>query len=231
MHRCDHRLTGPLGTILEAITQSIEPHQKSWPGGEPQQAREQLTEDFSAPAAWGAHAVFETLQEMADEDATITVDSGAHRILLCHKLRMHRPMQLLQSAGFCTMGVALPLAAGAKAASPDKTFVAVLGDGGLEMGLGELATLRDEGLNIIAVVLQDKSLALIDLKQKKLELERCGVGLGKTRFEDIASTYGGHGVRVSDRTALSEELKAASTRKTFSLIVCDIEASDYIGRI
>ncbi|MCH9809164.1 MAG: thiamine pyrophosphate-binding protein [Alphaproteobacteria bacterium] len=231
MHRCDVRVSGPLKATLAAIATRIEPRTESWPQGEPAKAHTQLTKSFAAPADWGAHAVFETLQEMADADAVITVDSGAHRILLCHTLRMHRPLRLLQSAGFCTMGIALPMAAGVKAVAPNETVIAVLGDGGLEMGIGELATLRDEGLNITVLVLQDESLALIELKQKKLAFERCGVGLGKTRFEDIATAFGGHGVRVSSRGSLLQELKSAATRQTFSVIVCDIEATDYIDRI
>lgn len=234
MHRSDFRLTGPLNSTLKALATATQSgRSQRWPDRQPDKARSALIEAFAAPTPWGAHAVFETLQDVVDgdADALVTVDSGAHRILLNHKLRIKRPLGLLQSAGFCTMGVAVPMAAGAKAVSPDRTVVAVVGDGGLEMGMGELATLRDEALNIIVVVLQDESLALIELKQKKLELERCGVGLGKTRFEDVATACGGYGVRVRNREAFSNELHVASRKPTFSVIVCDIEASDYVDRI
>ncbi len=61
------------------------------------------------------------------------------------------------------MATALPSAIGAKIARPIAIVVAVMGDGGLEMGLGELATLRDCGLPVTVVVFQDASLALIAL--------------------------------------------------------------------
>lgn len=231
MQRIDYRLFGPIKSTVQALAEAIEPQSGNWSGREPQAAREQLRAAFAAPTGWGAHSVVEVLQDALDSEAVVTVDSGAHRILLSQKYRVGRPLGLLQSAGFCTMGVAVPLAAGVKAAVPERTVVAVVGDGGLEMGLGELATLRDERLNIIIVVLQDESLALIDLKQRKLDYERCAVGLGKTRFEDIAAAFAGHGARVAGKEAFTRELRRALNRQTFSLIVCEIEATDYVDRI
>ena len=129
------------------------------------------------------------------------------------------------------MGVAVPLAAGAKAAAPERTIVAVVAGGGLELGTGELATLRDEGLHIVVIVIQDESLALIELKQKNMHYERRGVGLGKTRFKEIALAFGGHGVRVTKRDAFADELVHATRREMFSVIVCQVEASDYVDGI
>ncbi len=231
MHRCDHRLLGPIADSVDALAQAVGPGQGRWRQGEPETARKCLLDAFSSPQDWGPHAVIETLQDVLDGDAIVTVDSGAHRILLSQKYKVRRPLGLLQSAGFCTMGVAVPLAAGAKAAAPQQTIVAVVGDGGLEMGLGELATLRDEGLNIVVVVIQDESLALIELKQKNMEYERSGVRLGKTRFEDVAAALGGYGLRVAARDAFAEELALAVGREQFSVIVCQVQASDYVDCI
>jgi acetolactate synthase-1/2/3 large subunit len=129
------------------------------------------------------------------------------------------------------MGVAVPLAAGAKAAAPERTIVAVVAGGGLELGTGELATLRDEGLHIVVIVIQDESLALIELKQKNVHYEHRGVELGETRFEEIAVAFGGHGVRVTKRDAFADELVHATRREMFSVIVCQVEASDYVDGI
>ena len=231
MHRCDHRLVGPIAGSLGALAASIAPCQGQWSQGEPEFTRQRLQDAFAGPPHWGPHAVIETLLDVLDEDAIVTVDSGAHRILLSQKFKVRRPLGLLQSAGFCTMGVAVPLAAGAKAAAPERTTVAVVGDGGLEMGIGELATLRDEGLHIVVVVIQDESLALIELKQKNMQYDRRGVELGKTHFEEIAAAFGGHGVRVTERDAFADELVHAMRRDTFSVIVCQVEASDYVDGI
>lgn len=201
-----------------------------WRNGEPAATRDTLRGLFGPSAEWGPAAIFDALQSGLPAEAIVTVDSGAHRILLSQQLLMRRPNALLQSAGFCTMGAAIPLAAGAKLANPDVPVVAVLGDGGLEMGLGELATLRDQQIPITVVVLQDESLALIELKQAQAGLRRAGVGLGKSRFADIADALGGHGIQVNSRDRLEAALRNSLTDSTFTLIVCEIQVSDYVGK-
>jgi acetolactate synthase-1/2/3 large subunit len=163
-------------------------------------------------------------------DAVVTVDSGAHRILFSQQFKVRHPLGLLQSAGFCTMGAAIPLAAGAKIARPDRPVVAVLGDGGLEMGLGELATLRDQGAPVVIVVFQDESLALIELKQAQAGLDRKGVALGQSRFEDVAAALGGKGWRVKSRDAFVAALLAALKENRFTVIVCEVQVKDYAGK-
>ncbi len=174
-----------LDALLPAL---VTPHRRVWPGREPADAGERLHALFAQPSAWGPHAVIDALQCGLPESAIVTVDSGAHRILLSQQFRVRRPFGLMQSAGFCTMGAAVPLAAGAKIAQPETPVVAVLGDGGLEMGLGELATLRDQGAPVIIVVFQDESLALIELKQAQAGLERRGVELGQSRIRRHCSS-------------------------------------------
>jgi acetolactate synthase-1/2/3 large subunit len=129
------------------------------------------------------------------------------------------------------MGAALPLAIGAKLAAPERPVVAVLGDGGLEMSLGELGSLRDQRLPVVVVVLQDESLALIELKQRQAGLLEAGVKLGRTRYEEIAAAFDGVGVRVHDVAALRAALATALERRVFTLIACEIEAGTYLDRI
>jgi acetolactate synthase-1/2/3 large subunit len=211
------------------LAESLEPRQR-WPNGELATARARLEELFAPPAAWGPHAIVDVLGAVP-EDAIVTVDSGAHRILLSQRWKARRPLSLLQSAGWCTMGAALPLAIGATLTAPDRPVIAVLGDGGLEMTLGELGSLRDQHLPVVIVVLQDESLALIELKQRQAGLAEAGVALGRTRYEEIAAAFDGAGVRVRDVGALRAALAAALERRVFTLIACEIEAGAYVDRI
>ena len=91
--------------------------------------------------------------------------------------------------------------------------------------------LRDAGLPVVIVVLQDQSLALIELKQRQASLPLAGVRLGATKFEDVARACGGDGYRVSSAVELESVLRSALAAKVFSVIVCEIEAGDYAGRI
>lgn len=230
MHRVDRRLLGSVGSLLGAIFDDAMPH-AIWPSGEPWAAREGLSTLFAPSAAWGPHAIFNELTKSLPADATLTVDSGAHRILFSQMWRARRPLEVLQSAGLCTMAAALPLAIGAKIAEPERPVVAVLGDGGLEMGLGELGTLRDQKLPVIVVVLQDQSLALIELKQRQAGLGRSGVTLGPTDLAAVARAFGGVGVQVETQVSLRTALANALVSPTFTVIACQIDAESYVNRL
>lgn len=227
MHASTLLLEGDVGTILACLSEGREAA-AAWPEGEPMRIRERFRAAFASPAEWGPHAVFETLRAVAPAGTVATADSGAHRILLSQMWRCDGPRRLLQSTGLCTMGCALPLATGAALGSGRPTLCFV-GDAGLEMVLGELATLRDLQLPVVVVVLVDASLGLIALKQKQMGLARTGVDFGASDFAAVARAMGGHGAAVSDRDSLVQEAAAAFARPGFSLIACRIDAADYEG--
>ncbi|MEI9982868.1 MAG: thiamine pyrophosphate-binding protein [Aliidongia sp.] len=230
MHHAGLRIAGSVAGLLAAAETGLV-RQPAWPEGEIGRAKTALAEAFAAPAAWGPHAVIETLEAALPPDAVVTVDAGAHRILLSQKLRVHRPGGLLQSAGFCTMGAALPLAIGVRTARPSAPVVAVMGDGGLEMVLGELGTLRDQRLPVVVLVLQDESLALIELKQRQAGLDAIGVRMGATDYAVIAQAFDGHGVTVSSVGELHSAFETAFSASRFTVIAARLDAADYIGRI
>jgi len=223
MHRVDERIVGPITPILEALAWRLSARSDE-PSGPVAQAQEALAEAFAekATAGFGPHAVFRTLAEALPESATVSVDSGAHRILLSQLWNAPRPLSLIQSAGWCTMGPALPLAMAARLARPDAPAIAVIGDGGLEMTLGELGTLRDERLPVVVLVLQDRSLALIELKQAQAGLVRAGVGLGATDYAAVAHAFGGRGWSVSTEEDLRAALAEALAGDTFGVIAAQV---------
>ncbi len=227
-HAATLLLEGDVGTILTRLTAALPAAQATWTAGEPAAVRSRFREAFAAPPGWGPHAVFETLRAVAPTGTIATADSGAHRILLSQMWRCDGPRRLLQSTGLCTMGCALPLATGAAlgAGAPVLCFV---GDAGLEMVLGELATLRDLELPVVIVTLVDESLGLIALKQRQMGLRRAGVDFGGTDFTAVARAMGGHGVTIDDRETLQREAAAAFSRKGFTLLACRIDAAHYEG--
>lgn len=231
MHRVSTRIDGDVAVVLSAAAQARTAPTPVWPDCQIRRTREALSQAFALPTPWGPHAVIATLERHLPANSLVTVDSGAHRILLSQMMQFPAPQRLLQSAGFCTMGAALPLAIGAKCSQPERAVFAVVGDGGFEMGLGELATLRDQGLPVVVIVFQDESLALIELKQRQSDLKKAGVSLGRTPYEDVARAFGGRGTRVASRSELEATLRESLDSTVFSVIVCEIKASDYAGRI
>jgi len=193
--------------------------------------RDRLIAAFAPGEVWGPALAMREILDALPAEAVTSVDSGAHRILLSQMNFCARPRALIQSTGLCTMGCALPLALGHKIAEPDRPAIALMGDACLEMVLGELATLRDAALPLTVVVFVDSSLALIELKQRRLGMQNAGVDFGRTDFAGLARLFGGNGVTVRGPgeagPALADSLQAAR----FTLIEVEIPRRSYDGLI
>lgn len=227
MHRCDETLLAGLGDTLARLKPGTTAR---WPGGRIAQARAALQDLFAGPSdQWGPHAAFAALRKALPDTAVITADSGAHRILLSQMWQSPAPRLILQSSGLCTMACALPLAMGARLGRPDAPVVAVMGDAGLEMGAGELATLRDLGLPVIVCVMVDESLTLIEMKQRGSGRANLAVDFGATDFPALAAAFGGHGVWVDSAAAMRDEVQAAMGRDGFTLLAVRIGRRAYEG--
>lgn len=229
MHSVGVTLHGSVSAALASLTDGAR-GSPTWPGGEPKAVRGALREAFAAePGGWGPARAFHTLREVAPADTVITADSGAHRILLSQIWRCHAPRTMLQSSALCTMGCAVALAAGHKLARPDLPTIAVVGDAGLEMVLGDLATVRDLGVSLPILVLVDDSLALIEMKQRGRRLATVGVDFAGTDLPALAAAMGGHGVWIEDAAALAAETAAALERPGFTLLCVRIGRRAYDG--
>lgn len=230
MHHADHLLIGALHETLPALRHRAP---RRWPDTAPDAARSALKAAFATPGHWGPHQVVDTLRQVMPPETITTADSGAHRILVSQMWECGSPRRMLQSSALCTMACAVPLAAGAKLGNPGAPVLAFVGDAGLEMGAGELATLTGCDLPIVICVLVDDSLSLIELKQRNTQRPNLGVdfggpGLG-TDFAALARAFGGHGVEVTDPDTLAAEAKAALTRDRFTLIAARIPRRAYDG--
>ena len=229
VHGATLSFAGDITAGLAALRETVAP-QATWSNGAPGQVRKDLIAAFGADETWGPAAVADEVRKALPADAIASVDSGAHRILLSQVWQCYEPRTLLQSTGLCTMGCALPLAVGAKLAAPERAAVAFTGDAGLEMVLGELATLRDLKLPVVVVVFVDASLALIELKQRKAGKGNLGVDFGATDFPAVARALGGRGLAVETREALHEAVTEALAAETFTLIAAAIGPKAYDER-
>ena len=230
MHQATYSFVGDCRHGLRAFRKGVQPRQ-TWANGELKHLKAKLDTAFPADEAWGPAAVIDEVRKATPSDIVAGVDTGAHRILLSQMWACEHPRTLLQSTGLCTMGCALPLAIGASLAADGKPSIAFTGDAGLEMILGELATLRDLKLPVIIIVFVDASLALIELKQRGMQMGNLGVDFGATDFVGVGKAMGGHAVQASDRATLNAEVTAGLERKGFTLIACPIGERPYDGRI
>lgn len=230
MHDSTHLFVGDVAASLDMLSVDLK-QKNSWPEAEPVQTRAALQAAFTAEPVWGPARAFTTLRDIAPRDTVVTVDSGAHRILASQIWPCFSPRTMLQSTALCTMGCAVPLAFGYKLAKRDTPVLAFVGDAGLEMVLGELATARDRSLGVVIAVFVDESLALIEMKQRSTQRPNAAVDFGASDFPAIAKALGGYGVWIDDTETLKREAKLAFSRSgAFSLLAIRIGKRAYEGK-
>jgi len=159
--------------------------------------------------------------------ARVTVDAGAHMLPAAVLWPVSEPNGLLISNGLSTMGFALPAAIGAALLDRSRPVVALTGDGGLLICMGELATLARERLKIIVIVLNDSSLSLIEIKQQARKLPPAGVALGDLNWSRIAEGFGLGAWTARTPAELEHALEAAAAADGPSLIDARIDGSNY----
>jgi pyruvate dehydrogenase (quinone) len=149
------------------------------------------------------------IDRLAAQDAVLIPDVGTPTLWAARYFRMNGSRRLIGSFNHGTMANALPQAVGAQAAFPDRQVVAFSGDGGLSMLLGELLTLRQQGLPVKVVVLNNGSLGFVELEMKADGFVNFGTDLDNPSFADLATAIGIHGVRVDHPSELDDALREA----------------------
>ncbi len=229
VHQADLNFIGDVGASLTQLKQGIV-NNTYWANGEAATARQKLKTDFAAPDSWGPGQIIDIARRCAPQNTVAAVDTGAHRILLSQMWECYEPRTLLQSTGLCTMGCAVPLAIGFSLVKPELPVLAFVGDAGLEMMLGDLATLRTLRLPIVVIVFVDRSLALIELKQRSNGMDNLGVDFDATDFVKIAEGFGLHGVWVDDSEGMHKEMNEALKRQDqATLLACRFDRKAYDG--
>ena len=230
MHQSTLNFVTDCAATLGAISDGVAPL-STWVDGDIDRARKDLLADFPTDEVWGPAAIIDTCRSAMPRNTLASADSGAHRILLSQMWQCYAPRELMQSSALCTMGCAIPMAIGAKLASPDRPVVAFTGDAGFLMVAGELATAAELKLTPIIVVFVDASLALIEKKQRERQLSNHGVDFARHDFAAMGKAFGGAGVTVQSRAELTKALQDAQTADTFTVIAAIIERGAYDGRL
>ncbi len=152
-----------------------------------------------------------TVDRLAAPDAVITADVGTPCIWAARYLRMNGSRRLIGSFNHGSMANALPQAIGAQASDPDRQVIALSGDGGLAMLLGELITLRQQHLPVKVVVLNNGALSFVELEMKAAGIVTYGTDLDNPDFSAIARAAGLFGVHVAKASELADALTEAFT--------------------
>jgi pyruvate dehydrogenase (quinone) len=150
------------------------------------------------------------LDKLIAEDAIVAADSGTITTWAARHITMRGERMFSCSGLLASMACALPYAIAAAVAYPGRQAVAVIGDGGLAMLMGELATLRKYQLNVKVVVFKNNTLGQIKWEQLVfLGNPEYGCELQPIDFAKIAEACGVRGVTISEPERCSEQLSDA----------------------
>jgi acetolactate synthase-1/2/3 large subunit len=164
------------------------------------------------------------LRRVLPRDAIICADITRLAYIMLTEFPVYHARTFLHPAGFVSMGYGLPAALGAKTAHPDRTVVAVVGDGGFLMSGMELATAVQEKLPVIVVLINDNCLTLIKaIQERRYESRFLGVDLLNPDFGHFAKAFGVRYWRVDSDSAFESTLGQAVSLNQPALIEVQIK--------
>lgn len=218
---------GPVPSGLDALRAQVVARGRSqWTIAELARHRSALAAPF-ADGPDGPGATVAAVQAGAPDDVIVAFDVGAHRITASHVWQCVAPRTQLQSNGFSSMATALPMAIAAKLSLPERPVLALTGDMGLWMALGELGLVQERGMDLVVVYLADRALSLIALKQERAGLAENAVGFANPDVVHLAAAFGGTGVRVQGALAVKAAVETAFAAGGLHIIEAQIDPAGY----
>ncbi len=151
--------------------------------------------------------VIRNLNELTGGNAVIVTDVGQHQMVACRYAKFNQSKSNVTSGGLGTMGFALPAAIGAKFGAPERTVVAIIGDGGVQMTIQELGTVMQSEVNIKILILNNEFLGMVRQWQQLFHDKRYSfVDIASPDYVAVAKAYKIEGQKISQREYLRDAL-------------------------
>ncbi|MGH6674447.1 MAG: thiamine pyrophosphate-binding protein [Xanthobacteraceae bacterium] len=227
-----HQVTGDLDSSFTRIAART--------GGKPSLGTEQIAAHRHAFQAalrpesdvFTAHAAVDAVRRALPRDGVLAFDVGAHTHQIASQWTAHAPKTFLITNGWSSMGFGLPAAIAAKLERPDLPVVCLIGDGCFQMTCGEVATAKRLGITLPIVVLDDKWLALIKVKQIRRQFPLYGTALQDEDYREPPSHYFGvpaHGVRSA--AELQQAVERALIADGPTVIEAVVDSEHYLDAV
>ncbi|MGM0916538.1 acetolactate synthase, large subunit, biosynthetic type [Bacillus sp. LNXM65] len=159
--------------------------------------------------------LIEYIHQFTKGEAIVATDVGQHQMWAAQFYPFENADKWVTSGGLGTMGFGLPAAIGAQLADQEATVVAILGDGGFQMTLQELAVIRELNLPVKVIVLNNHSLGMVRQWQEIFYEERYSYSKFSDQpdFVKLSEAYGIKGIRISSDEEAKEKLEEALTSR------------------
>ena len=155
--------------------------------------------------------VIEEMYRITGGKAVVTTDVGQHQMWVAQYFGFNQPRRLVTSGGLGTMGFGFPAALGAALSEPGVPVLSVVGDGGFQMNIQELATAAEENIPVTTIVLNNASLGMVRQWQDILYEKRYSHSLltKNPDFARVSESFGVKGYRVTTLEEFSHALQEA----------------------
>jgi len=167
------------------------------------------------------------LNRLLDDDAIISADSGTIATWAARYIQIRGDMQFSLSGTLATMACGLPYSIGAAIAHPGRQVICIVGDGGLTMLMGEIATLVKYGLPTKVIVFKNNVLGMIKWEQMVLEGNpQFGVELQPIDFASVATACGAAGYTIEEPGEAEETLREALAHPGPAVVQAVVDANE-----
>jgi acetolactate synthase-1/2/3 large subunit len=178
---------------------------------------------------YAAHVINDLWHETRAADAIVVTDVGQHQMWEAQYYKHEHPRSLITSGGLGTMGFALPAAIGAKVARPEAEVWAVVGDGGFQMTMAEMATIVQENLKVHIAIINNGYLGMVRQWQEFFyERNYQATPLLNPDFVKLADAYGIRSMNVKQRSEVVPAVRAARQHDGPVLINFHVEQEDTV---
>jgi acetolactate synthase-1/2/3 large subunit len=203
------QVRGPVADVLRELREAAPARRRDWSVANAA-VREYMTPPPETGTGPGVHPtdVVRTLRQLAPPDAVVTNDAGNFAGFVHRYWCFTEPRTQL---GPCNgaMGYAVPSAVAAKLAAPQRTVIAMVGDGGALMTGQEIETAIRHRAPVVVVVFQNGLYGTIALHQVKSQRRLAAVSIGAVDFAGWARGLGAAGFTVDTRVELAPAIRAA----------------------
>jgi acetolactate synthase I/II/III large subunit len=178
---------------------------------------------------YAAHVINDLWRETRDGDTVVVTDVGQHQMWEAQYYKHEKARSLITSGGLGTMGFALPAAIGAKVARPEADVWVVVGDGGFQMTLCELATIVQENLKVNIAIINNGFLGMVRQWQEFFyERNYAATPLLNPDFAKLGEAYGIRSMTVTERSQVVPAVRAAREHDGPVLINFRVEQEDTV---
>jgi acetolactate synthase I/II/III large subunit len=227
-----HQVTGDLGSSLMRLV-GMPPVTNRWAAAMLAEHRRAFTAALRpAGNTFTAHAAIDAVRRALPRSGILAFDVGAHTHQIASQWTTYAPKTFQITNGWSSMGFGLPAAIAAKLARPDLPVVCLIGDGCFQMTCGEVAVAKRLGLALPIVVLDDRWLALIKIKQIRRQFPLYGTELQAEDYrEPPAHYFGVPAVGVKSADALEQAVKQALAAKGPTVIEAVVDSEHYLETV